>query len=84
MPNKGLAVSDRDSSCIRSIVVNPTEQTAHVAFKHSDVLYKYRNVPTAECLRLINDKDSDISLGQWVNQVLKQPNIFFTTTSFGY
>jgi hypothetical protein len=82
METYGIAVADRNSSCIRSLVVNPVEQTATVAFHDNDLVYKYSNVPTLECLRVAYQ--TDISLGKWFHRVLNQPNIHYTKTSFGY
>ena len=82
MQNYGIAVSDRKSSCIRSLIVDPVEKTATVAFHDNDLVYKYRNVPTLECLRVADQED--ISLGKWFHRVLNQPEVYFTKTSFGY
>ena len=70
-----LVVDDRYSECIRSIVVNPLLGTA-------SVVYKYSNVPATEIFRLIHHKD--ISLGMWVNQVLKNTDLPFLRETFGY
>ena len=77
-----LVVDDRYSECIRSIVVNPLLGTACVAYKDSDVVYKYSDVPSTEIFRLIHHKD--ISLGMWVNQVLKNTDLPFLRETFGY
>ena len=82
MQNYGIAVSDRSSSCVRSLIVDPVEKTATVAFHNNDLVYKYSNVPTLECLRVAYQED--ISLGKWFHRVLNQPQIHFTKTSFGY
>ena len=82
MQNYGIAVSDRKSSCIRSLIVDPVEKTATVAFHDNDQVYKYSNVPTLECLRVAYQED--ISLGKWFHRVLNQPEVYFTKTSFGY
>ena len=73
-------VVDRSSSSIKSLIVNPFRQTAAVFYEGSVVLYQYRNVPVFECFRVINTPD--ISLGFWVNQVLKRADVLFTKTSF--
>ena len=77
-----LLVDDRYSECIEAIVVNPLLGTASVSYKDSDLVYKYSSVPTAEIFRLIHHKD--ISLGMWVNQVLKNTDLPFLRDSFGY
>ena len=82
MQNYGIAVSDRKSSCIRSLIVDPVEKTATVAFHNNDEVYKYSNVSTLECLRVAYQED--ISLGKWFHRVLNQPEIRFVKTSFGY
>ena len=82
MPNNGLVVTDRDSSFIRLLVVNPADQTACVTFKDNNNVYEYSNVPTDECLRVAFTPE--VSLGQWFHQVLSQPGIYFSKTSFGY
>ena len=82
MQNYGIAVADRSSSCIRSLIVDPVEKTATVAFHDNDQVYKYSNVPTLECLRVAYQED--ISLGKWFHRVLNQPQLHFTKTSFGY
>lgn len=81
MPNNGLVVTDRDSSFIRLLVVNPADKTACVTFKGNNNVYEYSNVPTDECLRVAF---TAVSLGQWFHQVLNQPGIYFSKTSFGY
>ena len=73
-------VVNRTSSSIKSLIVNPFRQTAIVIYEGSDALYSYRNVPVFECFRVINTPD--ISLGFWVNQVLKRSDVLFTKTSF--
>ena len=82
MSNHGIAVSDRYSDCIKSIVVNPVLQTADVSYKDNDIVYQYSNVPAVECYRIIHH--DDISLGLWVNKVCKQPEVKCRRETFGY
>ena len=82
MLNHGIVVADRDSSFIRLLVVNPAEQTACVTFKDNNHVYEYSNVPTEECLKVASQPE--LSLGKWFHQVLGQPGIYFTKTSFGF
>jgi hypothetical protein len=82
MSNNGLVVADRDSSFIRLLVVNPAAQTACVKFKDDNHVYEYSNVPTDECLKVAFQPE--LSLGKWFHQVLNQPGIYFSKTSFGY
>jgi hypothetical protein len=72
-------VVNRSSTSIKSLIVNPLTQTASVLYEGSDVLYQYRNVPVFECFRVIDI--ADISLGKWVNKVLKAPGVLFSKTS---
>ncbi len=72
-------VADRYSAWVSAVTVNPVLQTAQVRVKGSDDIYKYSNVPTLECLRLLNTPD--ISLGRWVNRVLKADDVFCTKSS---
>ena len=72
-------VVNRSSTSIKTLIVNPLRQTASVLYEGSDVIYQYRNVPVFECFRVIDI--ADISLGKWVNKVLKAPGVFFSKTT---
>ena len=72
-------VVNRSSTSIKSLIVNPLRQTASVLYEGNDVIYQYRKVPVFECFRVINTPD--ISLGMWVNKVLKAPGVLFSKTT---
>ena len=75
-------IVNRSSTCIKSLIVNPLRGTASVLYEGNDVIYQYRNVPVFECFRVINTPD--VSLGMWVNKVLKNPSVLFSKTSIAY
>ncbi len=82
MSDYRVLVAERSSECISTIVVDPVYQTADVAFKNNDLIYRYVNVPSAELFRVIHH--DDISLGKWVNKVCKRPEVRCIKKYFNY
>ena len=62
-----FTISNRTSSCVEFIDVNPITSYVVVGFKNGNI-YHYENVSRRAILSLMFNKN--ISLGFWVNDVL--------------
>ena len=68
MFNFQIQPTDRTSTAVEKILVNPVQGTVTLRFKSNGYEYKYSNVSRAKILNLlIND---NMSLGFWVNNNL--------------
>ena len=63
----------RESTCSDVLMVDPELGLVATSYASDGSVYAYENVDTTAINDLLNDKD--LSVGEWVNQHLKQAGV---------